>query len=291
MFSTLTIVGVGLIGGSLGLAAKKHGVARRVIGVGRNEKGLARALQLGVVDEITTDVAAGVRESELVVVCTPVEWIAPYVREVAAHAPSGTLITDAGSTKEALVKQVEADLQRAASSAQFVGSHPMAGSEKNGADHGRADLFERRVVIVTPAESSQLESVERICAFWRALGARVEKMSPAEHDRAVASISHVPHVIAAALAAATPPDSWPLVAGGWLDTTRIAAGSPELWRQILAQNRSHTLKAMAQFEKVLAALRDSLETENDAELLHLLQAGKNARDAVGSRYSAGEGTR
>jgi prephenate dehydrogenase len=163
MFSTLTIVGVGLIGGSLGLAAKKHGVARRVIGVGRNEKGLARALQLGVVDEITTDVAAGVRESELVVVCTPVEWIAPYVREVAAHAPSGTLITDAGSTKEALVKQVEADLQRAASSAQFVGSHPMAGSEKNGADHGRADLFERRVVIVTPAESSQLESVERIC--------------------------------------------------------------------------------------------------------------------------------
>lgn len=287
MFPTLTIVGVGLIGGSLGLAAKQRKIARRVIGVGRNPATLAKARNLGAVDEVTTDVASGVREADLVVVCTPVESIAAFVQEVAAHARPGTLVTDAGSTKGSLVKEIESHLRKRKSAVEFVGSHPMAGSEKNGAEHGRADLFERRAVIVTPTKNSRPTAVERICEFWSSLGARILQMSPAEHDRAVALISHVPHVIAAALAAGTPSDCWPLVAGGWLDTTRIAAGDPELWRQILTQNRSHTLKGLAQFEKVLKALRESLESENDAKLLKLLQAGKNARDAVGSRYSAG----
>jgi prephenate dehydrogenase len=287
MFPTLTIIGVGLIGGSLGLAVRKHKVAHRVIGVGRNRHKLDKALDLGALDECTTDIYRGVREADLVVVCTPVESIIGFVQQAALNARPKTLITDAGSTKELIVKQVEADLKKHKSPVDFVGSHPMAGSEKNGAEHSRADLFEGRAVIVTPGKRSSPDAVERIHDFWRAVGANVLQMSPAEHDRAVAAISHVPHVVASALAAATPEESLPLAAGGWFDTTRIAAADVELWRQILAQNRGHVLKALAQFEKVLSGLRAALESENDAKLLKILQAGKNIRDAVGSRHPSG----
>jgi prephenate dehydrogenase len=287
MFPTLCIIGVGLIGGSLGLAARKHKVAHRVIGVGRDRRKLAKALDLGAVDECTTDLDRGVREADLVIVCTPVESIAEFVHQAALNARPKTLITDAGSTKELIVSQVEADLKKHKSAVDFVGSHPMAGSEKNGAEHARADLFEGRAVVITPTKRSSDDAVERIHDFWHALGANVFQMSPTEHDRAVAAISHVPHVVASALAAATPEESLPLAAGGWLDTTRIAAADVELWRQILTQNRSHVLKGLAQFEKVLTGLRAALQSENDAKLLKILEAGKNIRDAVGSRHPPG----
>lgn len=287
MFPTLAIVGVGLIGGSLGLAVRKHKVAHRVIGIGRDRRRLDKALDLGAVDEFTTDMYHGVREADLVVVCTPVESIVEFVQQAALNAQPQTLITDAGSTKELIVKQVEADLKKHKSSVDFVGSHPMAGSEKNGAEHSRADLFEGRAVVITPTKHSSPDAVERVHDFWQAVGANVLKMSPADHDRAVAAISHVPHVVASALAAATPGESLPLAAGGWLDTTRIAAADVELWRQILAQNRGHVLKGLAQFEKVLSGIRAALESENDAKLLKILEAGKNIRDAVGSRHPSG----
>lgn len=287
MFPTLAIIGVGLIGGSLGLAVRKHKVAHRTIGIGRDHHRLEKALDLGAVDEFTTDMYHGIREADLVVVCTPVESIVDFVKQAALNAQPKTLITDAGSTKELIVKQVEADLKRHKSAVDFVGSHPMAGSEKNGAEHSRADLFEGRAVIVTPTKRSSADAVERVHDFWRAVGANVLQMSPAEHDRAVAAISHVPHVVASALAAATPEESLPLAGGGWLDTTRIASADGELWRQILAQNRGHVLKALAGFEKVLTGLRAALESENDAKLLKILEAGKNIRDAVGSRHPPG----
>jgi prephenate dehydrogenase len=285
VFSTITIVGVGLIGGSMGLAARRTGIAQRVIGVGRDQAKLQQAIKLGAINEASTDLAVAVRDADLMVVCTPVNSIAQFVLAAATHAKPQALITDAGSTKATIVKEVEAGLQKLDCQAQFVGSHPMAGSEKNGAEHARADLFEGRAVIVTPGEHSSHESVDSIEGFWQALGANVFRLSPSEHDRAVAAISHVPHVVASALAAGTPPEYFPLVAGGWLDATRIAAGDPELWRQILSQNRSHVLNGIAAFEKVLAALRDALESENDTQLRNLLQAGKNARDVVGSRHS------
>jgi prephenate dehydrogenase len=287
MFPTLAIIGVGLIGGSLGLAVRKHKVAHRIIGIGRDHRRLEKALDLGAVDEFTTDMYHGIREADLVVVCTPVESIVEFVQQAALNAQPKTLITDAGSTKELIVKQVEADIKKHKSTVDFVGSHPMAGSEKNGAEHSRADLFEGRAVIVTPTKHSSPDAVERVHDFWRAVGAIVLQMSPAEHDRAVAAISHVPHVVASALAAATPEESLPLAAGGWLDTTRIAAADVGLWRQILAQNRSHVLKGLAQFEKVLTGLRAALQSENDAKLLKILEAGKNIRDAVGSRHPPG----
>lgn len=287
MFPTLAIIGVGLIGGSLGLAVRKHKVAHRVIGIGRDPKRLAMALDLGAVDEVAEDLYHGVREADLAVVCTPVDSIAGFLREAALNARPGTLLTDAGSTKGAIVKEVEVDLKKHKSTVEYVGSHPMAGSEKNGAEHARGDLFEGRAVIVTPTPKSSPDAVERVHDFWKALGANVFQLSPADHDRAVAAISHVPHVVASALAVATPEDCLPFVAGGWLDSTRIAAADPELWRQILAQNRSHALKGLAQFEKVLAGVRAALESENDAKLVKILEAGKKTRDAVGNRHSAG----
>ena len=282
MFSSLAIIGVGLIGGSVGLAARKHHVADRIVGIGRHEQSLAKAKSLGVIDTFSTDLAAAVANIDLVIVCTPVEMIAEQVRNVALHAAPGTLITDCGSTKAALVKQIESDLRKSKSQVDFVGSHPMAGSEKTGVEHARADLFENRAVIITPTKKTKPEALARITDFWLALGAKVLLFSPAEHDALVASASHVPHVISAALAAATPQECLPLVAGGWLDTTRVAAGDVELWRQILSQNRSHVLKGLARFEKVLHALRAALEHENDAKLVQLLEAGKRTRDSVGN---------
>ncbi len=301
MFSTITIVGVGLIGGSLGLAARKHQVARRIIGVGRNAQNLAVARKLQAIDEGTTDLAVAVRESELVVVCTPVDQIVEHVRAIVAASSPGTLITDAGSTKSEIVKGAEAVIAKQHRAAkrgaedefeadeiiQFIGSHPMAGSEKNGVNHARADLFEHRGTIVTPTKNSSPAAVERICSFWEQLGSQVFRMTPAEHDRVVAAMSHVPHVVATALAAATPEACLPLAAGGWLDSTRIAAGDPELWRQILSQNRTHVLKQLEQFERVLATLRNSLESKDDTELLTILAAGKKLRDTVGNRHSSG----
>jgi prephenate dehydrogenase len=287
MLDTLAIVGVGLIGGSIGLAARERKIARRVVGIGRNRTTLSKARDLGAIDDFTTELADGVAEADLVIVCTPVESIAACVARIASLVRPATIITDAGSTKGSIVKQVESELRKAKSACEFVGSHPMAGSENSGVGHSRADLLHGRTVIVTPTKNSRHEAVVRVSDFWRAVGANVVEMSPAEHDRAVAAVSHVPHVVASALAAATPAELWPLAASGWLDTTRIAAGDPELWRQILGENRRHTLKALAQFEKVLTALRDALESENDAKLLKLLQAGKESRDAVGSRHSAG----
>jgi prephenate dehydrogenase len=275
---TVAILGVGLIGGSIGLALRRRGLARRVVGVGRRESSLAKALQRGAVTEATTDLARGVAEAELVVVCTPICNIVEYVRAAAEHAPPGVIVTDAGSTKGEIVAALD-DLPRGAA---FVGSHPMAGSEKTGPEFAEEDLFQDRVTIVTPTPNTPPHAVQAVEEFWQALGSRTVRMSPDEHDAAVAAISHVPHLAASALAAATPEEWVSLAAGGWSDTTRVAAGDVELWRQILTVNRSHVLRSLSEFETTLAAFRAALARGDDAELVRLLEQGKRRRDAVGN---------
>jgi prephenate dehydrogenase len=264
---------VGLLGGSIGLALRERGLARHVIGIGRNPRTLATAVSLGAVEESTTDLAVGVAEAELVIVCTPVETIADHVRKIAAAAPTA-LITDVGSTKEQIVAE--------AAAARFIGSHPLAGSEKSGVEHARADLFAGRIVIVTPTATSPEDDLAALTEFWQSLDARVVTMTPAEHDAALAHTSHLPHLIASILAAATPESLLPLVATGWLDTTRIAAGDVELWRQIFAANRDHSLRALDDFAKVLAQARAALEKTDYEALAALLAQGKRVRDAVGN---------
>jgi prephenate dehydrogenase len=286
---TIAIVGVGLMGGSIGLALRKRKIAKRIIGIGRRPAMLRKALALGAVTETTTDLARGVAEAEWIILGTPVETLGEFVGQCAAHCPAGAIITDVGSTKESVVQQAEAALAQALAQRpplrrppRFVGSHPMAGSEKAGVQHARADLLSGRTVVVTPSATSDSDAVKAVQRFWKQLGAKVVQLSPAAHDQAVADISHLPHVVASALAAATAEGSLPLAASGWGDTTRIAAGSPELWRQILLDNRLHTLRALAGFEKVLTAFRQALEQQDAAAVQELLEAGKRRRDSVAS---------
>jgi len=276
-WDTVAIIGVGLIGGSIGLALRERKLARRVIGIGRRRESLEKARARGCVDEITTSIAEGAKQASLIVVCTPVESIAQHVLEASEHCLGGALITDAGSTKAEIVAAAE-NLKEV----RFVGSHPLAGSEKNGCDAASADLFEGRMVVVTGTENSEAEAVDAIEAFWQSLGASVLRMSPDDHDAALACTSHLPHLIASALAAATPEQLLPLTATGWQDTTRIAAGDAELWRQIFLANGASTLKALADFEKVLSRFRAALESADGTLLAELLAEGKRRRDAVGN---------
>jgi prephenate dehydrogenase len=279
MWNQVTVIGVGLIGGSIGLALRRRELARQVVGVGRTPQRLAIAHEMGAVSSFTTDLAEGVAEADLVVVCTPVATIADTVRRVGRCCPAGALITDAGSTKGEICRAVSAAWD---DRARFVGSHPMAGSEKSGPEFSEANLFEGSVTIVTPGEGASEQAVQSVEQFWRSLGSQTVRMSPDEHDRAVAAISHVPHLVASALAAATAAEDLPLAGGGWRDTTRVASGDVQLWRQILTENRPHILQSLVSFEKVLCEFRQALQ-ENDAEAItRLLDAGKQNRDALGS---------
>ena len=277
-FEQITIVGVGLIGGSVGLAAKARGVAGRVVGVGRDRTKLDAAVQLGAIDAGCTSLAEGVAVADLIVVCTPVDWIGATVAEAAPHAPAGALFTDAGSTKRNLFAAARGALRAGQA---FVPAHPLAGSEKAGCEFARADLFENRVCILTP-ETGTDAAVERVAAFWRALGSRVVTMTPDDHDEALATTSHLPHAVAAGLAGVTPPAWLPLTAGGFRDTTRIAGGDPALWAAIFLANRDAVLAATQRFTTRLDEFRRLLEAGDGAGLGRWLAEAKQVRDALGS---------
>lgn len=278
-WDTLTILGVGLLGGSIGLAARKYGVVRRVIGWGRRPATLESALQLGAIDEGVLDLEAAVREAQLVVVCTPVETVAGMVLQSLRHMPSDAFITDVGSTKRGIVDQVfAANRDAGVDWTRFIPSHPLAGSERSGVEHAKAELFQDKTVIVTPTGCESSAGRVAVSKFWRALGARVCEQSPDQHDRTVSAISHLPHLIASLLAALTPDDALPFVASGWLDTTRIAAGDVELWRQIFAENRRHVGESLDEFIRVLTTCRDALRQGDDRELTRWLDEGKRKRE-------------
>ncbi len=279
MWDTVAVVGVGLIGGSIGLALRNRGLANTVVGIGRTELRLRVAAERGAISRFTTNLQQGVAEAQLVVVCTPVGHIVEHVRRISLACPAGTLITDAGSTKGEICRALAGNLD---GGGHFIGSHPMAGSEKSGPEHAEADLFEGSVTVVTPTENALEDDAGRIEGFWSSLGSRVVRMTADEHDQAVATVSHLPHLVASALAAGTPPDQLLLAAGGWRDTTRVAAGDVELWRQILTDNRVHVLQALSSFEKVLSEFRDALERNEAAAITRLLASGKQNRDSLGS---------
>lgn len=278
-WDTVAIVGVGLIGGSIGLALQQRGLARRVVGIGRRAASLRRARQYGTVTHTTQRLERGVADAELVIVCTPVDEIVDYVYRAAQACPAHCLLTDVGSTKGGLVRELD---RRLSTGPAFVGSHPMAGSEKTGPENARAELFAGQVAVITPTPQSKPTAVERLDHFWASLGARVIRMAPHLHDEAVAMTSHATHVVASALAAATAEASLALAASGWRDTTRVAAGDPQLWQQILLANRQQVVKSLKTIERTLAAFRNALAREDAAGLVELLDRGKKIRDSLGS---------
>ena len=276
-WDTLAIVGVGLIGSSIGLTARKRGLVNRVVGIGRSDRSLQLAHELEAITKATTDLADGVGSADVIVVCTPVDMIADQVCQIARHCLPNALITDAGSTKADLVRNIERSTD---STIRFVGSHPLAGSHESGATAARADLLDGRTVIVTPTDQTAPQTIDEVTRFWSALGAKVVTMDIDVHDATLAASSHVPHLVAAALASATPREAQDFVAGGWLDSTRIAAANPGLWTPIFQQNRSHVLATLAQFNAALDALRSALEQDDVVELQRLLEVGRQKRDAI-----------
>jgi prephenate dehydrogenase len=276
----VAIVGVGLIGGSVGLALVSRRLAGRVIGIGRSAASLAEAKRGGTVTETTTDLAAGVAEADLVVVATGVAAIPALLDEIDAAVRPGTLITDAGSTKHSIVAHWEK--RRRSRRGRFVGAHPIAGSHRRGPAAAAADLFTGRVTVVTPAKATPQKDVEEAGEFWAAVGSTVFIMPPRDHDRLLAATSHAPHVIAAAVAAATPPEARQFTAGGWRDTTRIAAGDPELWADILLDNAPFVAKSLSRIAAVTEKMLAALEKNDRKKLVSLLEAAKEDRDAVGS---------
>jgi prephenate dehydrogenase len=271
---TLAVVGVGLLGGSVALAARRRGLADRVVGIDHDGAALEQGRRRGLLDDASTDLLAAAA-ADLVVFCTPVDRIAAQVLELAPACRPGTVLTDVGSTKAAIVGGVEGRLPAGVS---FVGGHPLAGSEKQGHPHADGDLFRGRCVVLTPTPRTDEPATQRVEAFWRGLGAAVRRMAPEEHDRAMALTSHLPHLVASALAGTLPPELAELTAGGFRDTTRLASGGPELWSAIFRTNRAAVLEAVGRFAAHLERFRAALEAGDFAAVEELLRQGKRTRD-------------
>lgn len=276
-FETVAIVGVGLIGGSIAAALGRLPNRPRIIGVGRSAEKLQPAVSRGMLDEVQTDVAVAAAGADLVIFCTPVDRIVAGVRAAAVKCMPGTLITDVGSVKAEICRELKDSLPEEIT---FVGSHPLAGSEQSGFEQADADLFAGRVCVVTPTADSPLLAVARVTRFWQALGMRVIEKSPQEHDRLLATTSHVPHLVAAALAILLNDESRPFAASGFRDTTRIAGSDPELWTAIARANAEEVIAGLDRISTVLGEMKDAIAAADWSRLQILLQTAKRKRDSL-----------
>jgi prephenate dehydrogenase len=283
-FESIAIIGVGLIGGSIAAALKKRGYAGKIVGVGRELQRISDARAAGLIDVATVNASEAAFQADLLIFCTPVDQIATGVREAAPGCRSGTLITDAGSVKGTICHALSSGLPERVT---FIGSHPLAGSEKQGFEHADANLFERRVCVVTPDGKTPVDQLDRLKSFWQWLGSTVLQLSPEVHDRALAETSHLPHVVAAALAATMSGENRHLASTGFCDTTRIAAGDPDLWTAILLANADETASRLKTFGETLHEFAAAMAQGNAAELRRLLQQAKAARESVNCERRTG----
>lgn len=283
-FTQVTIVGVGLIGGSLGMILKRKGLADRVVGVGRRVENLKKAVELGAIDRYVVDSTEGVREADLVVLATPVDTYERHLKEWASCLKTGAIVTDVGSVKGPLVKQAEAALPHGV---HFVGAHPIAGKEKTGVVAGTPQLFTGARCIITPTKTTDPEALERVRALWRETGSVVLEMDPYEHDKILGAVSHLPHVAAFALTNALIDLRERLIpsldlaghsGGGLRDATRIAASSPEMWRDIFLWNRDNIVACIEAYERSLARLKQLIKSGDAAGIEKELERAKQERE-------------
>ena len=281
MIQRLAIVGVGLLGGSAAKAARAERLAREIVGVGRDAGRLQPALREGVLDRATTDLEAGVREADFVLLAAPVLAIEGLLGRVWRAAPDGAIVTDVGSTKGGIVRAAER--LAAARPLAFVGSHPMAGSEQSGYAVARADLFRGATVIVTPTDRTEPRAAKAVTGLWEALGARVRALDPESHDRIVAAISHVPHAVVSALVDAVArrePEALEFAARGFRDTTRIAASDPDVWTEIFLANRDAVLASLGRFRGALDELERLIAAGVPEPLRAALERARAAREGL-----------
>lgn len=285
-FRKITIVGVGLLGGSIGLAARKFRIAGEIAGYVRREKSMAECEKIGAMDYAVTDLLAAVSKADLIILCTPLAQMRPLTEQFLPALKRGAIVTDVGSVKGSIVRELELLVTKAG--AHFVGSHPMAGGEKTGVAAARADLFHDAVCVLTPTKKSNAAAVRKLERFWKSLGSRVLKLSPEQHDLFVSRTSHLPHVVAATLAnlvlsPAQPKGQSQLCANGFRDTTRIASGSPEMWRDIMLANRKHVARSVAAFISELHQFEQILKSSNGDKIVKFFETAKLRRDQWRSR--------
>ena len=287
----LAIIGLGLMGGSLGLALKRRGYAGRIVGFTRSAERRQTALDRGAVDEVFATPREAVAGAGVVVYCAPILAIPPLVRETLPCLEPGALLTDVGSTKEALVREVTPEAHRRG--AIFVGSHPIAGSEKQSIDAARPDLYEGATVVVTPSGDEPAEAVARVESLWRGAGAVVYRMTPPEHDRMLARTSHLPHVAAALLSATVGREGGGAAAfcgSGFRDTTRVAEGAPEIWMDILATNRAAVAEELRALREAIDGFVAGLDRGDLPALERMLEKARADRRALCARNPGMETT-
>lgn len=281
---TVAIIGVGLIGGSLGMALKKSRAVEKVIGIGRNPAKLKRAKKLGAIDEFFTDFQYGVKEADLVVICTPVGLIAPTIKRILPALKTGCIVTDVGSVKTPIVENAEKILRH--KKIHFIGGHPMAGSEQAGINNAQSNLFKKAAWILTPGEHTSLRELAGLHQLIRRTGATVVLLNPKTHDRIVSVTSHVPHLLAASLVNFMQEqdrknkNTGQLTAGGFRDMTRIASSSPEIWADISMMNRQEIIKALSQFNSLTGRMLRALKANKSKEVFRLFAQAKQTRDRM-----------
>lgn len=281
MIKHLSIIGVGLIGGSLALALKQAGYCRRITGVGRNAGRLQDAVTAGVIDDFETDFAKGVAGADMVLVAVPLNSFADVFEKIRGHLKAGAVLTDAGSAKGSVVDDARQVFGKVP--ANFVPGHPIAGTEKSGFEAAFAELFQRRRVILTPVAETDVGAVARVRTMWEAAGAIVEFTDVAQHDRVLAATSHLPHMLAFGLVDSLAKQDdveeiFRFAAGGFRDFTRIAGADPAMWRDICLRNRDAILQAMKLYQADLNELQAAIEAGDTATLIKIFSRAKAARD-------------
>ncbi|MCK4994170.1 MAG: prephenate dehydrogenase [Candidatus Omnitrophica bacterium] len=276
-FKKAVIVGPGLIGGSIGLFLLKSKIASTVIGVARSKETLKKALKKGAISESQLDLEKAIVDADLVIICTPVKAFENIIRKIRTIIKPGSIVFDVGSTKSEIVQQGQKLLPK---DVYFVGTHPMAGSEDAGVQNACLDFFKGSICFITNTKKTQKAAMSKVCELWEKLGAKCVKINPSEHDKIVASISHLPHLISVALVNSVTAKNIKFAAGGFKDTTRIAAGSAEMWHDITLSNRKAILAQIENFEAVLKKMKKSIIARQGKQITRQLQQAREKRLSI-----------
>ena len=284
----VALVGVGLIGGSFALALRRAGAVTSIVGVDRDAQALERALALGVIDTTAGSVSEATKGADLVMVAVPVRAIGPVLHDVALALDPGAVVTDAGSTKGDVTRIAREELR--ALFPRFVPGHPIAGRESSGVEAATAELFKGARVVLTPEADTAPDAVDMVRGCWEAAGGRVAVLSALDHDRIFAAVSHLPHLLSFALvseftARPNAAELFSFAAGGFRDFTRIAASSPEMWRDIALQNRAALLEELDRYGARLAVFRELVDKGDGPGLQRLMAEARASRQALGPRRS------